>query len=98
MIGTCGRTDFQKGDAGVLFDSVHAQLFTLPDDTLVFPGHDYKGRTHSTIGEEKRGNARLVGRTREEFVALMASLGLPRPKKMDEALPANLACGKVLQS
>ena len=96
MIGTCGRCDFQNGDAGQLYDSVHAHLFTLPEDTLVFPGHDYKGRSHSTIGDEKRSNARLTGRTREEFVTLMASLGLPRPKKMDEALPANLGCGKIV--
>jgi glyoxylase-like metal-dependent hydrolase (beta-lactamase superfamily II) len=96
MIGTCGRTDFQNGDAGTLWDSVHANLFTLADDVLVFPGHDYKGRTHSTIGDEKRGNTRLTGRTRDDFITLMASLGLPRPKKIDEALPANLGCGKIV--
>jgi glyoxylase-like metal-dependent hydrolase (beta-lactamase superfamily II) len=96
MIGTCGRCDFQNGDAGQLFDSVHAHLFTLPENTLVYPGHDYKGRTHSTIGDEKRSNARLIGRTRDEFIALMASLSLPRPKKIDEALPANLGCGKIV--
>lgn len=94
LIGTCGRTDFQGGDAGALYDSVHAHLFALPDDTLVFPGHDYKGQTSSTIGVEKRENTRLSSRSREDFIALMASLGLPRPKKMDEALPANLMCGK----
>jgi glyoxylase-like metal-dependent hydrolase (beta-lactamase superfamily II) len=97
LIGTCGRTDFQGGDAGQLFDSVHAQLFTLPDDTLVFPAHDYKQKTSSTIGEERRANARLVGRTREQFIELMNGLGLPRPRKMDEALPANLSCGKPPQ-
>jgi sulfur dioxygenase len=96
LIGTCGRTDFQGGDAGALWDSVHARLFTLPDETLVHPCHDYQGRTHSTIGDEKRGNARLgMGRrTRDEFITLMANLGLPRPKLIDEALPANLRCGK----
>jgi glyoxylase-like metal-dependent hydrolase (beta-lactamase superfamily II) len=94
LIGTCGRTDFQGGDAGQLWDSVHERLFTLPDDTLVYPCHDYKGRTHTTIGDEKRSNARLTGRTRDEFITLMANLGLPRPKLIDEALPANLRCGK----
>jgi glyoxylase-like metal-dependent hydrolase (beta-lactamase superfamily II) len=94
LIGTCGRTDFQGGDAGVLWDSVHARLFTLADETQVYPGHDYKGRKHSTIGDEKRANTRLVGRTKDEFIQLMASLGLPRPKHIDEALPANLRCGK----
>jgi glyoxylase-like metal-dependent hydrolase (beta-lactamase superfamily II) len=98
LIGTCGRTDFQGGDAGQLWDSVHERLFTLPDATRVYPAHDYNGRTHSTIGDEKRGNKRLVGRTRDEFVALMASLGLPPPKKIDVALPANLGCGRPPQA
>jgi glyoxylase-like metal-dependent hydrolase (beta-lactamase superfamily II) len=95
LISTCGRTDFQGGDAGTLYDSVHARLFSLPDETLVFPGHDYKGRTSSTIGDERRANTRLANRTREEFIALMSNLGLPPPKKIQEALPANLHCGKV---
>lgn len=94
LIGTCGRTDFQGGDAGELYDSVHAHLFTLPDETRVFPAHDYRGRTSSTIGVEKRENARLAGRDRDAFIALMNGLGLPRPARMDEALPANLRCGK----
>lgn len=94
MVGTCGRTDFQGGDPGTLFDSVHQRLFTLPEDTLVFPAHDYHGRTHSTIGEEKRNNARLAGRSREEFIVLMNGLGLPPPRNIEEALPANLRCGK----
>jgi sulfur dioxygenase len=94
LIGTCGRTDFQGGDPGALYDSVHAHLFTLPDDTLVFPAHDYKAQTQSTIGAERQGNARLANRTREAFIELMNNLSLPRPKKMDEALPANLRCGK----
>lgn len=95
LIGTCGRTDFQGGDAGALWDSVHAQLFTLPDATLVYPAHDYGGRTHSTIGAEKRGNKRFGVGTREAFVSLMATLGLPPPKKIEVALPANIACGKA---
>jgi glyoxylase-like metal-dependent hydrolase (beta-lactamase superfamily II) len=93
LIGTCGRTDFQGGDAGALWDAVHARLFPLPEDTRVYPAHDYKGLTSSTIGDEKRANARL-NRPRDAFITLMGSLGLPRPKHMDEAIPANLACGK----
>jgi glyoxylase-like metal-dependent hydrolase (beta-lactamase superfamily II) len=93
LVGTCGRTDFQGGDAGALWDSVHQRMFTLPDETVVFPAHDYKGNTSTTIGAEKKSNARLL-RPRDQFVELMASLGLPRPAKMDEALPANLRCGR----
>jgi len=93
LVGTCGRTDFQGGDAGQLWDSVHERLFTLPDDTRVFPAHDYKGRTESRIGDEKKNNARLL-RSRAEFVALMEHLDLPRPRLIDVALPANLRCGK----
>lgn len=98
LIGTCGRTDFQGGDAGALFDSVHERLFTLPDATLVFPAHDYRGQRSSTIGAERRGNQRLTGRTRDEFIALMNALGLPPPKKIDQALPANLGCGRSPQA
>jgi sulfur dioxygenase len=94
MVRSCGRTDFQNGDAGALYDAVHAHLFTLPDATRVYPGHDYKGRTVTTVGEEKRHNARLVGRTREEFIQLMGSLGLPPPRLLDQAVPANRACGQ----
>lgn len=98
LIGTCGRTDFQGGDAGALYDSVHARLFTLPDDTIVYPAHDYNGRTSSTIGAERGGNQRLAGRGREAFIALMNGLGLPPPKKLDVALSANLACGRPVQA
>ena len=91
----CGRTDFQEGDAGTLWDSVHEKLFALPDATLVYPAHDYRGMTVSTIGEEKRHNPRLGGqRTRAAFIELMASLGLPPPARIAEALPANRACGE----
>ena len=93
LVGTCGRTDFQGGDPGALHDSIHEKLYALPDDTVVWPGHDYQGRTHTTIGAEKRGNARLAGRTRAEFVALMNQLHLPPPRKLDEAVPANRRCG-----
>ncbi len=98
LIGTCGRTDFQGGDPGALYDSIHARLFTLPDETLVFPAHDYAGKSSSTIGAEKRGNKRIVGKSRDEFIALMNQLGLPPPKKLDVALSANLACGRPPQA
>jgi sulfur dioxygenase len=98
LIGTCGRTDFQGGDPGALWDSINTQLFTLPDELQVFPAHDYNGNHSSTIGAEKRGNQRVVGKTRDEFIALMDHLGLPRPKKIDVALPANLACGRPSQA
>ncbi len=95
LIRGCGRTDFQGGDAGVLYDAVTQRLFTLPDYTLVYPGHDYKGQTVSTIGEEKQFNPRFVGRDRRNFIQFMATLNLPNPKKMAEAVPANQNCGKV---
>jgi sulfur dioxygenase len=96
LIRGCGRTDFQSGDAGTLYDSVTRRLFTLPDQTLVYPAHDYRGHSVSTIGEEKRWNPRFAGRTREGFIELMGNLNLPDPKKMMEAVPANELCGKVL--
>jgi sulfur dioxygenase len=96
FIRGCGRTDFQSGDAGTLYDSVTQRLFTLPDATLVYPAHDYRGHSVSTIGEEKRWNPRFAGRTREGFIELMGNLNLPDPKKMMEAVPANELCGKVL--
>jgi rhodanese-related sulfurtransferase len=93
LINGCGRTDFQSGSAEALYDSLTDKLFTLPDETTVWPGHDYQGRTHSTIGAEKRGNARIAGKSKEEFVAIMQNLNLPRPKRIDEAVPANLTSG-----
>ncbi|MDX2271113.1 MAG: MBL fold metallo-hydrolase [Cyanobacteriota bacterium] len=101
LIRGCGRTDFQSGDAGLLYDHVTNRLFNLPDHTLVYPGHDYKGQTVSTIGEEKRWNPRFIDlangqlRSRSEFIALMANLHLPNPQKIQEALPANEQCGQV---
>lgn len=95
LIHGCGRTDFQNGDAGLLFDSVMQRLFTLPDETLVYPGHDYQGYTVSTIAEEKRWNLRFAGRDRASFIELMASLNLPKPKRMKEAIPANECCGNI---
>jgi glyoxylase-like metal-dependent hydrolase (beta-lactamase superfamily II) len=96
LIRGCGRTDFQSGDAGALFDAVTQRLFTLPDATWVYPGHDYRGHTVSTIGEEKRWNPRFVGRDRQAFQQLMNHLNLPNPEKMAEAIPANQRCGAVL--
>lgn len=95
LIRGCGRTDFQSGDAGVLFDSVTQRLFTLPDKTLVYPAHDYRGHTVSTIGEEKHYNPRFVGHDREQFIKFMANLNLPNPKKIMEAVPANEHCGNL---
>lgn len=94
LINGCGRTDFQQGDPGQLYDSIHRHLFTLPAETLVYPGHDYHGKTVSTIAQEIASNARLGNeRTRREFIALMGSLDLPYPRLIDQALPANQACG-----
>jgi sulfur dioxygenase len=95
LIGGCGRTDFQRGDAGRLYDSIHTQLFSLPPDTLIYPGHDYHGNTVSTVRQERNKNERLGGgKTRDEFIALMQHLHLPYPKAIDRALPANQACGR----
>jgi sulfur dioxygenase len=92
LIRGCGRTDFQDGSSETLFKSVHERIFTLPPSTTVYPGHDYKGQTASTIGEELQWNPRL-SKSLDEFVDLMAKLNLPYPKKIDASLPANLKCG-----
>lgn len=94
LIGGCGRTDFQGGSAENLYDSVHTQLFSLPETAIVYPAHDYKGSTQSTIQKEKETNARLGGgKTKEEFVEIMNNLKLSYPKKIDVAVPANMRCG-----
>jgi sulfur dioxygenase len=93
LIRGTGRTDFQNGDARMQYDSIFGKLLRLPDDTLVFPAHDYKGDTVSTIGEEKRYNPRLQIKSVDEYVALMASLNLPNPKMMDVAVPSNMKVG-----
>jgi sulfur dioxygenase len=96
LIRGCGRTDFQQGSADALHDSVHRKLFTLPDETVVYPAHDYKGRDRSTIGEEKRFNSRLGGgRSKEAFIEIMNNLNLAKPKKIDVAVPANQKCGLI---
>lgn len=94
LINGCGRTDFQSGSAQALYRSLQDVLFKLPDATTVWPGHDYNGRTHSTVGAEKQGNARIAGKTMAEFVGIMAALQLPKPKRMAEAVPANLRSGQ----
>jgi glyoxylase-like metal-dependent hydrolase (beta-lactamase superfamily II) len=94
LIRGCGRTDFQEGDARTLFHSVRSRILTLPESTAVFPAHDYRGRTQSSVGEELRHNPRLgAGRTVESFIELMGRLSLSYPKRMDEAVPANLYAG-----
>jgi sulfur dioxygenase len=94
LIEACGRTDFQNGDADALYKSVREKLFTLPDDVLVYPGHDYHDRYVSSIVQEKKRNPRLGSeRTLEEFKNIMANLNLPYPKFIDYAVPGNKQCG-----
>jgi glyoxylase-like metal-dependent hydrolase (beta-lactamase superfamily II) len=94
LIDGCGRTDFQDGDATLLYRSVHDKLFALPDDFLVYPAHDYNERRVSTIAQERKRNPRLGGgRSLAEFVAIMQALKLPYPKFIDYAVPGNKQCG-----
>lgn len=93
LIGGCGRTDFQNGSAEALWHSITDKLFGLDEQILVYPGHDYKGRRVSSIGEEKRFNARVANKTREEFLSIMSNLGLPVPARIHEAVPSNLGGG-----
>jgi sulfur dioxygenase len=101
LIGGCGRTDFQSGSADALYNSITRVLFALPDSTNVWPAHDYRGRSHSSIGDERRSNARIYDLSQQpprllsqaEFVQLMNNLNLPKPRRIDEAVPANLTLG-----
>ena len=93
FIGGCGRTDFQNGDPGDLYDSITKKIFTLPGETLIYPAHDYKGDYVSSVFQEKNKNPRLAGKTREEFIEIMENLNLPMPKMINKAVPANLYCG-----
>lgn len=93
LINGCGRTDFQGGDAGMLFDSIKQKIFTLSDETLIYPAHDYNGKRVSCVAQEKTLNPRLAGKTRTEFIAIMRNLNLPKPKLIDMAVPANRMCG-----
>lgn len=96
LINGCGRTDFQQGSAANLYDSVHNKLFTLPEETVVYPAHDYHGLKASTIGLEKKNNIRLgQDKTKAEFITIMQQLNLPYPKLIDQALPANQQCGRI---
>jgi len=94
LIRGTGRTDFQNGDPRASYDSIFNKLLQLPDGTQVYPGHDYKGWTVSTIGEERRWNPRLQVSSEAGYVATMNALHLPSPKLMDVAVPANLRCGR----
>ena len=93
LIDGCGRTDFQGGSAAALYDSLTRKLFALADDTLVWPAHDYRGGSVSTIGWEKAHNSRVAGRSEEAFIELMANLKLPPPRLLDVAVPANRNLG-----
>ena len=94
LIDGCGRTDFQNGDSRALYESVTTKLFSLPDEHLVFPGHDYQQRRVSSIGQEKARNPRLgQGKTLSEFMRIMAQLDMPYPKFIDYAVPGNKLCG-----
>lgn len=96
LIRACGRTDFQQGNSSTLYESITGKLFTFPDDTIVYPGHDYNGLTESSIGEEKALNPRLGNnKPKEEFTHIMDTMELPKPKRIDVAVPGNLVCGLV---
>lgn len=93
FINGCGRTDFQNGSATSLYASITNKIFTLPDETLIYPGHDYNGRRVSSVAQEKLINPRIAGKTLAEFVEIMDNLNLPKTKLMDIAIPANRRCG-----
>jgi sulfur dioxygenase len=95
LIRGTGRTDFQNGDPYVAYDSLFNKLLKLPNETIVYPAHDYKGWTCSTIGEERRHNPRLQVSSAAQYAQIMNNLHLPDPTMMDIAIPANLACGKI---
>lgn len=92
LIRGCGRTDFQQGNSETLYHSIHSKIFTLPDDCLLYPAHDYTGQTVTTVEEEKRLNVRIC-KPLKEFIAIMNNLNLPYPHQIDHALPANMVCG-----
>ena len=94
LIRGSGRTDFQSGNASNSWESITQKLFTLDDDTCVYPGHDYNGFSSSTIIEEKQHNPRLGNnRSKSAYVEIMDSMNLVKPKRIDEAVPANIMCG-----
>jgi sulfur dioxygenase len=93
LINGCGRTDFQGGDAGVLYDSITKKILSLADETLIYPAHDYNGKRVSCVVQEKATNARIANKTKSEFIQIMALLNLPKPALIDIAVPANRMCG-----
>lgn len=93
LINGCGRTDFQSGDAATLYDSIVNKLFVYPNETLIYPGHDYNGHRVSNIAQEKLINPRLANKTKKTFIQIMENLNLPKPKMIDIAVPANKTCG-----
>lgn len=95
LIRGTGRTDFQQGSSDKMYNSITEKLFTLPLETKVYPAHDYHGLTSSTIAEEKALNPRIANKTKEQFKEIMSQLKLADPKKIHEALPANMSCGKI---
>ena len=99
LINGCGRTDFQGGDSKTLYESIHREIFSLPDSTRLYPGHDYNGKTSTTVGQEKNNNVRLGNqRSIDSFIALMDELNLPYPNQIHQALPLNQACGQPTNS
>ncbi len=96
LVRDCGRTDFQLGSNEQMFDSLTQKLFTLPEETMVFPAHDYKGFSQSTIGEEKKFNSRAgSGKSYQDFATTMDNLNLPNPKRIHIAVPGNMRCGDL---
>lgn len=94
LIRDCGRTDFQLGDSATLYKSINDKIFSLDDETVIYPGHDYRGLTASTVKEEKKFNNRLGnGKKEDEFVEIMANLDLALPKRIKESVPGNTHCG-----
>lgn len=94
LVRDCGRTDFQLGNSNTLYNSINEKIFSLDDNTIIYPGHDYNGFTASTVKEEKLYNHRLGdGKTEQEFVEIMANLDLALPKKIKESVPGNTNCG-----
>ena len=96
LIRSCGRTDFQAGSSATLYHSIKNKLYHLPDETIIYPAHDYNGQSKSTIGLEKRFNPRISQNVSQEvFIKTMSELKLPDPKKIKESVPANLQCGRI---
>ncbi len=93
LINGCGRTDFQGGDPGTLYDTITQKIFVLADETLIYPAHDYHGKRVSCVGQEKNINVRLANKTRAGFIEMMNALDLPKPSMIDIAVPLNRMCG-----